>query len=451
MPFKIDPDEIENNHVRLATDANGDAVLVNKVTGETLTLDGNLRVSEILSAEGGGTSELRNYASITSAAVGITQTQRSGRVGDYVYYDPAHKGPYIDGADAYADVPSGGTLLLAEGTYNVDTEGVLHTSVPKTIRGVGRARHEDNSDHGTVIDSSQTAAAPIEFNAGTVRREGGGLRDVAVRQLAASNQPVVRVNNMSQTTIADCLISGNGGNVGKGVQYKGQSFFARQYRNHIAGWTDRGVSVEGTGYAYEFLQNFVSSASGINHTALYLDVERPIVIGGQYSAVGSGGCAIHVDAASNTKRSGAIILEPGIESTEYPLRVGGVNPRHSVFARFYATLPDVVNLLDLVNSHDGVYQPVYSASTTGGLANFQTTFGNLIELPAPHFAGMTISGTPANTDLIHARGAVWGDQLAAMPTGAVRILCDMAITQGAPVWHDKTEWRVATSTAFTPV
>lgn len=225
MPFTIDSELIENNHVQLSTDANGNAALVNKVTGETLTLDDNLKVSEILSAEGGGTSELRDYASIEAergrfADVGVTRNAR-----EYLLQNGfSNIAPAINAliAEVLAEQIGGGKITIPHprtgdpGTIGNDWLLSEPISVPyhsaREVRislvGAGMGGVTLRPDFATPGPAIQKQAAPGAVTGSSVDA-GFAVRGLSIRDLNGVATKIVDANDTYHVTIKDCTLQGS--------------------------------------------------------------------------------------------------------------------------------------------------------------------------------------------------------------------------------------------------
>jgi hypothetical protein len=391
--------------------------------------------------------------------------KKSGRSGSTVYYDPANRGPYSDGQDALSDVPAGGTFALAEGTYEVGTEGRLLIDRPVHIVGASEkaSRQIVRNDggrqlntFGTRIKNRSVDKPTIEYRAGESNHiEGVLLRGIRVS--SNTDAPVVRFYNTIKSGIVDSAISG-GSQAPKGVVYDGGSFFARMFRSTVTAFTDVGIHVRGTGYDHEFIQ--VHCASGRPEcTALQTERHRTIVMGGEFAATAETGTAIRFyNPESGGTRYGGLVFEPGIEHTARCIDVDGEGPFDGV--QVYGSL------LSLWAQESEEYQGGGSGIHFGNARNCKLIYpvtnsdGNLarwtkrsrncgVITDAKTASQVSLVNDGAATPWASVAGAADAVQMENMPT-SVPLTVEFNRDSNSPVYYDGSEWRQLRGQSYTP-
>jgi hypothetical protein len=409
--------------------------------------------------------------------IDVNRLDGSTRFGDTVYYDPDERGPYADLTAAIADVPRGGTLQLGHGVYDVAEEGRLVIDHEMNVRGVGwtrlnrwNHRTDGQNTFGTVIKNVKNPkdsigqsrewrepaiqAPAVEINVDS--HEGNGrhvvLRDLAVRS-PTPETPIVLVSNTIRTLIADCLIHGGiQQRASAGIQYIGSSFFAHAYRNVINGTGNYGIQVLGGGYGYAFHDNHVRCEGNDDGDAVALETtrHRTIVQGGEYT----GQIGLRFRAPSS-KQLGGYVVEPGFESNDVAIDIGGGGGAPFENVQIYHT--------KLSMAEDHVAKGVRFGNTTGSKYIYPIVWQRGEKRPLVEWTGqsrncgviadpntlgkVTYSDDGATSPYVHVRGSATRDDLSEIPTGVPTSL-DYLEGEGAPATHDGTAWRTPDMSAI---
>jgi hypothetical protein len=408
-------------------------------------------------------------------------------VGDTVYYHPEGRGPYPDLTAAIDDVPRGGLLQLDNAVYNVAEEGRLLIDKPMHVRGVGWSKPAgwwDNTSgrvfFGTVIknlanpspelgDSKEKRTAAIEkptveiaipapeSHGGLVWNSRATLRDLGVRG-ATDSFPTVLVNNTIRTFIADTNIMADpvkdvDSQTSEALRYQGQSFFATNSRNVING-NGFGIRVVGSGYAYAFYDNHVSARWGEPGIALDTNVDRTIVIGGEYT--GKTGIRFwNGNTGKNLK--GGLVLEPGFENNpEQAVAIGtagdgtveGVQLYHNTYSMWLEEEESggVGTAVRFGNAQGcKLIQPIVwnRSETVGNLVEWSENAGNCgLITDATTLRKSNYADEGSRNPYVSVTGSATDEDLQAFPTG-VPTTVEYGVDAGVPVLHDGLGWRRA--------
>jgi hypothetical protein len=426
---------------------------------------------DLLTTAGAGTAvagclDQEQQAATTEPSPTTEPTQRqtptsqsvSGRTGSTVFYDPDDRGPYADGQEALADVPDGGTLVLAATVYDVESEGRLLIERPVHLRGAGEkwsrlATWDDDGNRtltplGTRIRNDSVAKPSIEYRG----NENKMLQGVSINGLTVNHQtdaPAVRFRDTIATTVSESSISCPK-DAPKGIKYERGSFFARVVRTRVSSYDDIGIHVAGNGYSHEFYSCWVaSSSSGV--TQLQTEVDRTIILGGEY------GGRNHEDATSirfyNPEGAdvmyGGLVLEPGIEHSARCIDIDGEGPVDNV--QMYHTL------LSLYAQDSDTFKGGGAGVRFGNARNCKlvnpiaTSQGNIAHWTAQssNCGIVTDAGTHARCSIIDdgarepyvsVTGSANEFQLENMPTD-VPTTVEYYTKNGRPVLHDGSAWK----------
>jgi hypothetical protein len=388
--------------------------------------------------------------------VATAGVQKSGRIGDAVYYDPENPGPYEDGQDALSNVPDGGTFQLAAGVYDVAEEGNLSLDRPITIQGTGArwARTVTRSDgdrslnnKGTIIENRTGDRPAIEFrgNAPDLMLQGATIRGVTVDHRGdGDTPPAVVMQDSINTLIENCRIQVPGGPP-TGLKYEGRGFFARVVQTAVSSFSDVGIHVTGGGYAHEFYSVWASSARD-GATCLQTENHRSIVQGGEYAATGEGGTAIRFHAP-DSPRYGGVVIEPGIEHTATSIDVGGDSPFENV--QVYGSLFPLYTEQDVATFRFGnakncklIYPVLPTTNQRGELARWSAESENCgIITDARSIAGHSYTVEDgARNPYVSLVGTTDNQILSQIPTGAPTTV-EYNRDENAGLYHDGSTWR----------
>jgi hypothetical protein len=383
--------------------------------------------------------------------------QGSGRIAGVVYYDSSNRGPYTDLEDALADVPDGGVLQLGPTTYDVATEGRIALDRPVHVRGAGWAQvfpdpdSFENETVGTrVLNTGDDAVDEpvLEYDAGSKKE----LKNVVLDSLHVGHTgdaPAIRFRDTSRSLMRRCEVN-CGWEAPVGVKYEGAAYLANQIQNVVKGFRDIGIHVQGTGYGHEFHQSV--AATGVeNATALQTEVQRTIVVGGEYMAhEGSEGTAIKFfRRQGGLPAHGGLVIEPGIERTANPVVIDGDAPFDGVqLYHVYATLGErgVERLVRFGNAADcKLVNPVVPRNDTGELAHWTEQAENCTVVTDPDtLARARLRDDGSRNPYVEVVGSATADQLREFPTG-VPTSVGFAPEWGSPLFHDGHAWHRSAS------
>jgi len=126
---------------------------------------------------------------------------------------------------------------------------------------------------------------------------------------------------VSDTHIRADPVDGVNPHTTEAIRYQNQSFFAHNLRNVIEGG-GYGIRIAGKGYGYAFHDNHVNARWGDPGVAFETNVDRTIIVGGEYS--GRTGIRFK-NNNTNKNLKGGLILEPGFENNpQRAVDIGGV-------------------------------------------------------------------------------------------------------------------------------
>jgi hypothetical protein len=373
----------------------------------------------------------------------------SERTGDYVYYDPDSPGPYSNGKEALAAVPDGGTFQIAAGEYDVSEEGgPLRIERPLHIRGTGNnhgrvvTRSDGNRNVtpvGTILKNTSVDEPAIEFRGNRPEKMLSGVSLTGLTILkGGGDAPAVRFRDTVRSTVQGTRIYTSSAT---GLKYEGFAFFARAIRSKVHGATDISIHVTGGGYAHEFY-SVNPGVSAENATALQTEMNRTIIVGGEFAAVPDGGTAIRFYNPNERPRYGGVVVEPGTEHTDTVLDVDGKSPFENV--QLYGAILPMQNgaAVRFGNARNcKVIYPALTSTRPGKLAHWTDQSENcgIITDPGTIENYTYSSAEGAVNPHVHLTGTATREQLANVPTG-VATSVDYVVEENGPVFHDGTDW-----------
>jgi hypothetical protein len=410
--------------------------------------------------------------------IDVARIGGSRREGDVVYYHPGQRGPYADGQAALADVPPGGTFVLGHAEYDVATEGRIVRERPISVLGTGWHRPPDaygadaRYEGAVVVNTGEdTLDAPAidvdapdpgnEANADVSPAKQNVVRDIAVMHEGHST-PAIRFRNAIFTTLADCGVECRSSGA-KGVVFDGRGFFSRMHRCQVSSATDLCVQVTGGGYAHEFYSNHIRTNVDGARAAFQTECDRTIVVGGECAARGSDtAVAIRFHNSGNSLTLyGGLVIQPGIEHTTVGIEIGGENRGyHQVYmhdvglplndmdvgVRFGNTRGSkLVNPKPMSIAKDGrgdIVEWTAEAENCGVVTDAAAmTPGTFVDqgTRAGPITGETHTNHGSRNPYVRIAGSASREQLAAVPTG-VPTTVDYVTSEGAPAYHDGTDW-----------
>jgi hypothetical protein len=387
----------------------------------------------------------------TGAVNATPDPNRSGRIGDAIYYDPDGDGPYEDGQAALDAVPSGGTLVIGNGTWDVADEGRLVIDKTMNVRGMGWAGDREEQQGTRVVNTGGDVIhkPAVEFNGSNLPTDEqnprilGSLRNVRV--LHHGDAPAIRVRKAIKTTIADCHVDCLGG-APKGLKYEDWGFFSRALRNTVVGATDICVQVTGVGYAHEFYSNHFATGAE-DGTAFQTQRKRTILVGGECAATGDAGTGVEFyNPGTNGIQYGGYVVEPGIESTDKPIVIGGEEPFNDVQVHHLATssLTGESPMITFGNTDSSkVFYPILRDRTKHGgtLAHWTDRSANCgIVTDAKVFKNISLKDEGAHNPYVRVTSSATDEEIQQFPT---EVPTTVAFNSDAaePVFHDGLRWK----------
>lgn len=417
-------------------------------------------VAERVRDVGDGRDEIER---VLSDGVGLLNTDalnngRSGRFGDTVYYSTQDSGPYTDGADAYEDVPPGGTLLLGDGNYDAATEGRLVSTVPKNIRGLGWGYDADNGYSGTVLVNTgeDSIDAPMidfdgtETGASNDFISGPTVRDLFIQHDSPS-AAAVHYNDAPHSVTENVRISG-GATAKHCLHYENDSFLGYAQSVRAQDSDGQAVLVDSPGgYGYTFDTCFFRSD---NDAGLEARLQNIVTIGGQFT----GDVGLRLSQQSDRRMSNSYIISPTFEACQTTsLEFDDLTPtdnlatlNNHVLSPRFITKPDYH--IQFIDSADSVvHNPYFEQPATvvdvrwggdsvrDGIIGTKASIPDGIEVDGGFEPWMTFN-QPMKNALV--------DTIPTDPDLNVSV-CYNPVA-GGPVWHDGADWYVASGSTFTP-
>lgn len=332
MTFQISPDIIESNDVSITENAGGDLEITHVPSGESVTVGP--------AGFAAGAVDADSVSVTNSVGAGAVNADRfnadaSCRLGRTVYYNPASSGPYIDGADAFADVPPGGTFIIAAGTdYDVATEGrlVMNDAEGKTICGEGWSADDGftySAYSGSKIVNMGADAIDspvIEFSSTNREQRGVVVKDLSIHHEGATT-PAILIDNAMKNVVEDCTI--NMETVGKtGVETINKSFFTRILRTHVHRFTDYGLHLKGQGGGGSVVDCHIGSGQA-GSVGTRVERDGIYISGGQHSSNGAG--IEFYNSGSNANQGSYVDGHIWFEKCDDAIRIdGGTYPYNNV-------------------------------------------------------------------------------------------------------------------------
>lgn len=401
------------------------------------------------------------YEQTTGSGISTDELSRnhSHRIGSTVYYDPRDRGPYVDLADAVADVPRHGTLKLASTRIIISEEGPIHASQPIFVEGSGGGR-DPNADHydgksGTILENSAYYASSIDDYAIDINGSGqyAGVKDLVI-YTAAANNAGIRINDIVRTDIRNVEVDAYGTQGYRGIELTGDNYFARMMNVHATGGSDTPMHISTTGWGNLLLGvHCNTTVDGV--PALNFDARNPWIIGGEFASQGSNARGIDFENThSYDHRGGYVSTTTERTPTGFNVKGGTNKWKDLVFDNCFAvggntgTVYRFDNAENCVVRDPAVEQPgsttlgAWSSNAVdcgfvGGRRNFEGTDWTIV------------SG--ATNPYVKVRGSHTDTEINNITTkSGLKIMVEHSATQNAPVWYDGSGWFHGSSTSYTP-
>jgi hypothetical protein len=391
--------------------------------------------------------------------VGATATDGQGRhLGDVVYYDPdGDGGPYADGQEALDAVPSGGTFVIGNGTWDVAEEGRLVIDKTVNVRGMGWASNREEQQGTQIVNTGgDTLNEPtVEFNGDRLQTDQknprilGSLRNVMVRH--HGDAPAVLVRRAIKTTIADCHISCDG-KAPKGLKYETWGFFSRAVRNTVVGATEICAQVTGVGYAHEFYSNHFATGAD-DATAFQTQRQRTILVGGECAVTGENGTAVEFyNPGDDGIQAGGYVVEPGIEHTAKSIVIDGDAPFNDVQVYHLKSSfeGDKPMITFGATKNSKVFYPVLKDHHEGTLARWSELSSDCgIVTDTKVLKNLSVNDEGARNPYIRVTSSADDEDLQKLPTGVPTTVA-FNPDAGAPIFHDGQRWKRVGSEEYPP-
>jgi hypothetical protein len=394
----------------------------------------------------GSSAEPVQSATVESLDTGELSRNKSHRQGSIVYYDPRGRGPYVDGADALADVPAGGTFVLATTTYDVASEGslVVTANPGKSIVGNGPGSKIVNTG------SDSVAGPVVGFDPSSGKVRDHVLRDFSVEH--DDTGPAVEVRNAPANSIkrldVDAMDSAP-----KGIRLGAATYNSDVTDCRSRRATGANYEADSAGQLFYFIRCVASGANG--QTGLRALCEHPVVYGGTYSPEGTGSIGIELRNDSGSGYHNADIRGTYHEYVETAIDVNTAGTNK--YRRVNIEAPR----LQLGHHTDGVY---FGDSANSYLRNpmVKGTGGNLVHWSAnSSFDGIVTDGAAAGEAMaddgayiphVIVPSAATNARVSGINTGSWYIWVAYDTDQNSPVFHNGSSWydQSSANATFTP-